>query len=216
MAKPDWGELQLRPFPPPTLVDNIDFKPYIRIVPAEGVHEWLHTVILSDDGNLHNPDHEHLIDADLCFMWASNTFAKKGRTVLGQCEEVMMRAGGWQKARMEQQMHEWFGRIPKFIITLAADYCSQCNDLEFCALVEHELYHIAQATDEFGSPKFNKETGQPVLKLRGHDVEEFVGVVRRYGASRDVQQLVDAANRPAEVAHLDIARACGTCMLKLA
>jgi hypothetical protein len=84
---------------------------------------------------------------------------------------------------MEQQMHEWFGRIPKYIITLAADYCEQCNDLEFCALVEHELYHIAQATDDFGAPKFNKETGQPVLKLRGHDVEEFVGVVRRYGAS---------------------------------
>jgi hypothetical protein len=79
---------------------------------------------------------------------------------------------------MEQQMHEWFGRIPKFIITLAADYCEQCNDLEFCALVEHELYHIAQATDDYGAPKFNKETGMPVLKLRGHDVEEFVGVVR--------------------------------------
>jgi hypothetical protein len=117
---------------------------------------------------------------------------------------------------MEQQMHEWFGRIPKYIITLAADYCEQCNDLEFCALVEHELYHIAQATDDFGAPKFNKETGQPVLKLRGHDVEEFVGVVRRYGASRDVQELVDAANQPAEVAHIDVARACGTCMLRLA
>jgi hypothetical protein len=24
----------------------------------------------------------------------------------------MLRAGGWQKACMEQQMHEWFGRIP--------------------------------------------------------------------------------------------------------
>lgn len=34
--------------------------------------------------------------------------------------------------------------------------------------------------------------------------------------SRDVQELVDAANQPAEVAHLDIARACGTCMLRLA
>lgn len=56
----------------------------------------------------------------------------------------------------------------------------------------------------------------PVLKLRGHDVEEFVGVVRRYGASKDVQEMVDAANRPAEVAQIDVARACGTCMLKLA
>jgi hypothetical protein len=41
-------------------------------------------------------------------------------------------------------------------------------------------------------------------------------VVRRYGASRDVQELVDAANQPAEVAHIDVARACGTCMLRLA
>lgn len=39
---------------------------------------------------------------------------------------------------------------------LTTDYCEQCNDLEFCALVEHELYHIAQATDDYGAPKFNK------------------------------------------------------------
>jgi len=214
MATPDRGVLQKRPFPPPMFVDNPDFKPYIRIMPAEGVHEWLHAEFLSEDGNLHNPDHAHLLEADLCFLWASNVFEKKGRAVLGQAEEVMMRAGGWQKARMEQQMYEWFGRIPDFIITLAADYCAQCSDLEFCALVEHELYHIAQETDEFGAPKFYRESGLPKLKLRGHDVEEFIGVVRRYGASHDVQQLVDAANRPAEVAHLDIARACGTCMLR--
>ncbi|WP_312975580.1 putative metallopeptidase [Atlantibacter hermannii] len=216
MAKPDCDELQRRPYPPPIFIDNPDFKPYIRLIPADGVHEWLHSHIISEDGMLHNPDHIHLLEADIVFMWASNAFAKKGRAVLGQCEEVMMRAGGWQKARMEQQMHEWFGRIPEFIITLAADYCAQCSDLEFCALVEHELYHIAQETDEFGAPKFYRDSGLPKLKLRGHDVEEFVGVVRRYGASHDVQQLVDAANRPAEVALLDIARACGTCMLRLA
>lgn len=205
-----------RPFPPINFVNSPDVKPYIGIIPAHEVSEWLTRQILSDEGDLHNPDHAHLIDADICFMWASNAFDKKGRSVLGQAEEVMMRAGGWQKARMEQQMYEWFGCIPKFIITLAADYCSQCSDLEFCALVEHELYHISQATDEFGAPKFYRESGLPVLKLRGHDVEEFVGVVRRYGASKEVQELVDAANRPAEVAHLDIARACGTCMLRLA
>ncbi len=55
-----------------------------------------------------------------------------------------------------------------------------------------------------------------VLKLRGHDIEEFVGVVRRYGASVEVQEMIDAANKPAEVAHLNVARACGTCLLKLA
>lgn len=203
-----------RPLPSSAFVE--EFAPYIRLAPADGVWQWVQEQIIADSGHLHNPDHAHLADADIAFMWAATAFTKKGRTVLGQAEEVMMRAGGWQKARMEQQMHEWFGRIPKFIITLAADYCSQCSDLEFCALVEHELYHIAQAADDYGAPKFNKETGMPVLKLRGHDVEEFVGVVRRYGASKDVQEMVDAANRPAEVAHIDVARACGTCLLKLA
>lgn len=206
---------ELRPYPPVNFIDSENWQPYIRLIPAHEVHEWISRQILSNTGSIHNPDHAHLLEADLCFLWASNAFDKRGRAVLGQAEEVMMRAGGWQKARMEQQMYEWFGRIPDFIITLAADYCAQCSDLEFCALVEHELYHIAQETDEFGAPKFTRE-GQPKLKLRGHDVEEFVGVVRRYGASRDVQQLVDAANRPAEVAYLDIARACGTCLLKLA
>ena len=205
-----------RPRPPANLTNPEGLLSYIAIIPANEVYRWVSDNILMESGHLYNPDHFHLHAADIAFMWASNAFDKRGHTVLGQCEEVMLRAGGWQKARMEQQMHEWFGRIPKFIITLAADYCEQCNALEFCALVEHELYHIAQATDDYGAPKFNKETGMPVLKLRGHDVEEFVGVVRRYGASKDVQEMVDAANRPAEVAHIDVARACGTCMLKLA
>lgn len=209
------GSHDRRPFPPLQFIESHQLMPYIGLVPANEVKEWLISQILSDTGSLHNPDHSHLLDADIQFMWASSAFEKKGRYVLGQAEEVAMRAGGWQKARMEQQMHEWFGEVPKFIITLAADYCSQCSDAEFCALVEHELYHIAQATDEFGAPKFNKE-GQPVLKLRGHDVEEFVGVVRRYGASVEVQEMVDAANKPAEVAQLNIARACGNCMLRLA
>lgn len=203
-----------RPLPSVEFVE--EFAPYIKLIPATGVREWVIEQIISEDGVLHNPDHLHLLDADLRFMWASSGFAKRGREVLGQAEEVMMRAGGWQKARMEQQLYEWFGHKPDYIITLAGDFCSQCSDLEFCALVEHELYHIAQATDEFGAPKFNKETGKPVLKMRGHDVEEFVGVVRRYGASKEVQEMIDAANQPAEVAHLDIARACGTCLMKLA
>ncbi|KAA0983297.1 hypothetical protein FQ187_12855 [Pseudomonas sp. ANT_J28] len=35
-------------------------------------------------------------------------------------------------------------------------------------------------------------------------------------ASPDVQALVDAANKPAEVGKLNISRACGTCLLKSA
>jgi hypothetical protein len=197
--------------PPADLLES----PVLILKPAPELWEWVQREILATTGSIHNEDHAHLLDADIRVMWASSSFEKQGSTVLGQAEQVAFRAGGWQKARMEQQMRDWFGDVPAYIITLAADYCADCSDADFCALVEHELYHIAQATDRYGAPKFTKE-GLPKLEMRSHDVEEFVGVVRRYGASLDVQALVDAANSPAEVGKLNIARACGTCLLKLA
>lgn len=201
----------VRPAPPAEMVGH----PYLFLSPAKAVWEWIRSEILADTGSLYNEDHTHLIDANIGVLWASTGFAKQGRVVLGQAEQLMFRAGGWQKARQEQQMRQWFGEEPTYLITLAADYCAQCTDAEFCALVEHELYHIAQATDEYGAPKFTQD-GMPKLYLRGHDVEEFVGVVRRYGANEGVQQLIDAASRPPEVAKINISRACGTCLSRVA
>ncbi len=188
---------------------------WLTLRPAPEVWEWISREILAETGSIHNPEHAHLIDANIGVLWASSGFGKQGRVVLGQAEQLMFRAGGWQKARQEQQMREWFGEEPTFLITLAADYCAQCTDAEFCALVEHELYHIGHKLDKYGAPAFGDD-GMPKLEMRGHDVEEFVGVVRRYGPSHDVQQLIDAASRPLEVAKINIARACGTCLLKSA
>lgn len=115
-------------------------------------------------------------------------------------------------------MQEWFGHVPDFLITLDASYCARCSDTEFCALVEHELYHVGHMNDEFGDPKFRKD-GTPVLYIRGHDVEEFVGVVRRYGVGPSngaLARLARAAAGTPEVAQSHIAGACGTCLLKAA
>ena len=65
-------------------------------------------------------------------------------------------------------------------------------------------------------PAFSRDTGLPKLMIKGHDVEEFVGVVRRYGMSEDVRKLVEVANRAPELSGFDVANACGTCLLKLA
>lgn len=200
-----------RPMPPADLLESL----WLTLRPATGVWEWIQAEILADTGSIHNPEHAHLIDANIGVLWASAAFTKKGRTVLGQAEELMVRAGGWQKARQEQQIRDWFGEEPDFLITLAGDYCAQCSDMEFCALVEHELFHIGHKLDKYGAPAFTQD-GLPKLEMRGHDVEEFVGVVRRYGAGHDVQQLIDAASRPPEVAKINISRACGTCLLKSA
>ncbi|MDR8383930.1 hypothetical protein MKS85_00145 [Pseudomonas sp. JL2] len=208
-----------RPMPPKSLLELSELSDFgIRLIPAPEVWEWLQAEILADTGSIHNPDHAHLLDADIRVMWASSSFNKQGRTVLGQAEQVAFRAGGWQKARMEQQMRDWFGDVPSFIITLAADYCAQCSDVDFLRLVEHELFHIAQATDQYGAPKFTQE-GLPKLYLRGHDVSEFVSVVERYGVGHpdgDLARMVEAAKKSPSVSHASIASACGTCLMRSA
>jgi len=186
-----------------------------RFQPAPDVWEWVEANVLEEGGELFNSDHQHLQGADVGILWASSAFTKQGRTVVGQAELVAFRAGGWQKARMERQMVDWFGRVPEVVITLAADYCAECSDAEFCALVEHELYHVAQESDQYGSPKFRKD-GRASLTMRAHDVEEFVGVVRRYGPSEEVRRLLKTADGPPEVAKINIARSCGTCLLRAA
>lgn len=132
-ATSDWRPSTLaRPLPPVDLLESL----WLRFRPATGVWDWVQSEILADTGGIHNPDHAHLMDANIGVLWASSGFARQGRVVLGQAEQLMFRAGGWQKARQEQQMREWFGYEP--------------------------TYHITPATDEYGAPKFTQD-GLPKL-----------------------------------------------------
>lgn len=206
----------MRPHPPSSLFTGTDAALFF---PAPEVREWTGTTFLNHSSRLHNPEHAHLAHAEIGFLWTVVENSRKGRRIIGQCEEGKPQGamGKWARARAEMQVKQWFGSVPDFIITLDAEYCRQCGDAEFMALVEHELYHAAQETDAFGAPKFSRSTGRPVFTIRGHDVEEFVGVVRRYGAdAAGVRAIVDAANRLPEIARAQIARACGTCQLKVA
>lgn len=207
----------MRPFPPKDLLDHMHGADG-RFVPAPEVIGWAQTTFIDDDAALPNPDHAHLRHARIAALWTTVPNGRQGRTIIGQAETgdpaVM---GKWRKARAEQQIVEWFGFIPDFILTFDASYASQCGDAEWCALVEHELYHCGQERDEFGAPKFRKGTGAPAFTMRGHDVEEFIGVVRRYGAdTAGIRDLIDAASRSPEVARAEIAQSCGTCLLRAA
>ncbi|RVJ93092.1 putative metallopeptidase [Sinorhizobium meliloti] len=206
----------MRPQPPSSLFEEINSPAF---VPAEEMPEWIEETFLDSASMLHNPEHAHLAHAEIGVLWTVVENSRKGRRIIGQCEEGKPQGamGKWALARAEMQVKQWFGFVPDFIITLDAEYCRACGDAEFMALVEHELYHAAQETDAFGAPKFSRSTGAPVFTIRGHDVEEFVGVVRRYGAdAAGIRAIVDAANRPPEIARAQIAHACGTCQWRLA
>jgi hypothetical protein len=207
-----------RPIPPETLGQFVGDFPLTFAV-ALDMPLWVKHTFLEPDSKLFNQDHYHLfdfMDGQIGFLWASTGYSSKGRFVIGQTEQLLFRCNKWQKWRQEQQMHEWFGLVlPEFIITLDAEYWSTCGHNDACALIEHELYHIAHAKDQFGMPAFNRDTGLAKLEIRGHEVEEFIGVVRRYGTGHPegkLAQLVKAANDKPEIANIDIAHACGTCL----
>lgn len=88
----------MRPQPPVIFLELSDLTiGGTRLEPAPEVWDWLQTEILSEDGSTHNPDHAHLLDAHIRVMWASSAFSKKSRTVVGQAEQVALRAGGCKK-----------------------------------------------------------------------------------------------------------------------
>lgn len=92
----------------------------------------------------------------------------------------MINTGSWKKERQEEQFIEWFEYISEYLITFDASYSQIASVVNFCVLVEHELYHIAHKKDEWGTSAYNQETGVPKLAIQEHDVEEFTGIVRRW------------------------------------
>lgn len=203
-----------RPRPPIGIFDN-DAEPLF--IPAPDLIEWARETFINDGAALQNEDHRHLQWANIGALWTNVPNGRQGRRVLGQCERGLPPMNKWGRARVERQLLDWFGQVPDFLLTFDAEYANDCGDAEFMALVEHELYHAAQERDAFGAPRFSKQTGKPIFGIRGHDVEEFVGVVRRYGAAASgVQEMLDAANAGPTIAKVHIAQACGTCQLRVA
>lgn len=198
-----------RPMPPKALID-MEGPPF---VPAPEMEAWAASAFIAEDAALVNEDHAHLRRASIGFLWTNVPNSRQGRAIVGTAERGQPQGamGKWAKARAVAQVRGWFGEVPDFIITIDALYAAECGDAEFCALIEHELSHCAQEYDQYGAPKFTRE-GRPVWTMRGHDVEEFVGVVRRYGADASgVRAMVDAANRGPEIAAARVAHLCGTC-----
>ena len=202
-----------RPKPPKPLLQLV---PEHDFLPAQEVEDWLRDTFLDPDSALYNLEHNHLSQATMGVLWTSVQNITKQREIGGMCEMPRMQGNKWLKARMEFQLKQWFGCVPDFVITFYAPYANACSDAEWCALVEHELYHAGQDLDDFGMPKF-KEDGSPKFGMRGHDVEEFIGVVRRYGlgaSGPNVRELVEAANQAPEIDPIDIKAMCGTCLTR--
>ena len=157
------------------------------------------------------------VTTGLCLAaWTNQVSEHRGRRLAGECRMPGKNGSKWSQLMALGQLEHWFGFIPDFVIVIDADLAQQADDDAFCALIEHELYHAAQDEDIFGSPRFTKQ-GDPGFTMRGHDVEQFVGVVERYGAAAaGVSELVAAAKRGPILQDGAVSLACGTCARKAA
>lgn len=144
------------------------------------------------------PEHRHLVDNEIDVDYLMRNFekVKGGRFVLGSVHEPT--CNGELAPMFEWMVERLFGRLPRFLVILDAEYWAAATDLQREILIFHELAHIRQKVDRYGAPRFDKD-GLPVYGLHGHDVEEFTSVVARYGAhNADIAQFIKAANAAGE------------------
>lgn len=201
-----------RPFPSPPAELRTSLYPIFR--PAHDLRDWARETFLEEGSPLHNPDHRHLLMADVLFVWSSGGFKSKGRYVAGTAQLGTQQGGGpGKKEYLESFYREWNGgRLPDFIITICAPFVIEADPASICALIDHEYYHCGQVVNEFGISQYRQSDGLPKFALVGHDIEEFVGVVRRFGdlGNPNMIALREALNREPSIERAKVVAAvCG-------
>lgn len=201
----------IRPQPSPELRN-----PGNQIEPSVDLQEWLMNTFVHEDGELCNEDHAHLRAANIAAIWTNVEYEDGLMPVAGMAEIVKVNGKPWARTERIDHLCLLHGDIPQARIWIYAPYAATLSDSAFCALVEHELYHLAQKKDKEQQPMCDDE-GRPVLTARDHDVSEFLGVVERYGVDSvhpNVKKLVEVAKRKPSQELESIRLACGTCAAK--
>lgn len=195
-------------------------SPFAReaFVPDPILAEWVRATFVDGTGPLANRDHAHLGAADVGFIWTQHAARVKGKTIIGRAHiGEPQGSDDWAKGMKRDHLVRLFSRVPDFYILLSTGFVMEAlresNEAAVLALVEHELYHCAQ--DHMPGfpdvPRFTKD-GKPKWTMRPHDVEQFVGVTRRWGPQGMAEQaMADAAERGPTIAPASFAGVCGTC-----
>lgn len=199
--------------PPKKLIETI----HDAFAPAPELDKFVRDNFLNEESKLYNEDHWHLRQARIAYLWTNVSNSRGGRDIVATAEIPRPPAigGKWARAKWEYQLTMWFGHINfDFLITMNARFISDSKPIVAFATLDHELYHCGQKTDEFGAKMFGKKSGKPVYTLLTHDVEEFVGIWRRYGAEAGAGESVNlaaAVKRKPEIGKADIRKLCGNC-----
>jgi predicted metallopeptidase len=110
-------------------------------------------------------DHFDLGNVEILYVFRDKASRSRGRAVLGRARKVT----GLNRFLIRPDDDP---DLPLFVLEIAKDTWSDLTDEGRRALVDHELSHLVVGENE---------DGELVGGIRGHDLEEFIGVVERHG-----------------------------------
>lgn len=132
-------------------------------------------------------EHAHLNDALIGYVFRDDELTRRGKVTAAeailverilQSEKRYGRIVRWAILRILPQFETL---PPDFLILIDRNIWEGMGIEERVALVDHELSHCWYATAEDGVTQKFHQDGSPMWAIRGHDLEEFCGVVTRNG-----------------------------------
>lgn len=159
-------------------------------VPAE---DAAHPAVIAER-LMNHAEHKHLRENDIriAYLFRHESKLKGGKCVLGSVHEPACQ--GEMRSLFEWMLTRLLGSMPGYLMILDRGFWDTVTAQTREALIFHELCHIKQKLDEYGEPRFNRMTGEPIYGLVTHDLEEFNAVVAKYGAwSPDIADFLAAA-----------------------
>ena len=134
-------------------------------------------------------EHAHLAQAVILYVFRDKASRNRGRAVLGRARKV----AGLNKFLIHDE-----DDLPLFVLEISKDTWEDLTEEQRRALVDHELCHLVVDTDDDGTL---------VARTRGHDLEEFIGVVDRHGLWKaDVVAMGTAAAAKVEQLTLELVK----------
>lgn len=211
----DWEPPEEMPEPPEHLTSIIRWPE--AFAPAYDLQRWMVHHFVSGVGALTNDEHVHLRAANIALEWTNIENAKAMRGIIATAELPGGNGSKWAKGReLYRLQQEWGdhweelpGALPDFLITVDAVWWAMNDAASRCATLDHELYHCFYKIKN-GAPVLDNR-GMPLWAMRGHDIEEFVGVRRRWGAKAAGTTELEACPTLPEIAYARVVAACGTC-----
>lgn len=126
-------------------------------------------------------EHQYLLGVPFEPFFTDTPIIKQNRYVLG-CVTMPDMKSKTDKLLWEFFEEACFTTEPSFYIIVDESSWREADEQWRLALIYHELCHIQQKTTlKTGVPQFDKKTGLPVIRMVGHEVEEFLAVYERFG-----------------------------------